>query len=623
MKKPSWSDRFRYWFDNMMSKGVISLVGWLALLSIVIILISSLVVWLVGIGTQTNLHEQIWEFVMLMLEPDAITFEHWVYRITTLVIVFTSIFVLSSLIGILTTGIDQKLAQLRKGRSKVIEEGHTVILGWSPQIFPIISELVEANENQTNPCIVVLADKDKVEMEEAIGSTRNTRVVCRRGNPMQMEDLDIASLNTSKSVIILAPQGENPDAAVIKILLAITKRPERRKDQYHIVAEIHDQKNLEAANIVAGDEAELIHTSNFIARIGAQACRQSGLSIVYQELLDFAGDEIYFQDEDLLVGKSYKEALFMYEDSAVIGLKPSLGKPLLNPPMDKMIEHGDKIIAISEDDDTILISGLQDYQIKEQAIRITEPKALPVEKTLLLGWNDRALSLIHELDHYVSEGSAVKLVADLGNEFLNYKSQCQDLKNISCTFDKGDTTDRSVLENLDLDAFNHVIVLSYSEGMETQEADAITLITLLHLRDIANVKRYSFSIVSEILDIQNQELAEAARPDDFIVSDRLISLILSQISENKKLSPLFADLFDPGGSEIYLKPVTNYVEVDEEVNFYTLLEAASRKDETAIGYRNQRRAYLHDEDYGVVINPLKSEMIQLDEDDKLIVLAEA
>ena len=64
--------------------------------------------------------------------------------------------------------------------------------------------------------------------------------------------------------------------------------------------------------------------------------------------------------------------------------------------------------------------------------------------------------------------------------------------------------------------------------------------------------------------------------DDFIVSEHLVSLMMSQLSENADLFAVFTDLFDPEGSEIYLKPVGDYVVTGEPVNFYTVLEAARR-----------------------------------------------
>ncbi|MEV4567613.1 hypothetical protein AB0K12_27920 [Nonomuraea sp. NPDC049419] len=69
------------------------------------------------------------------------------------------IFLVSALIGILTTGLDKRIAKLRKGRSRLIERGHTIVLGWSDQVFTIISELVKANQSERRSCVVVLADE--------------------------------------------------------------------------------------------------------------------------------------------------------------------------------------------------------------------------------------------------------------------------------------------------------------------------------------------------------------------------------------------------------------------------------------------------------------------------------
>src|SRR5207244_631938 len=126
---------------------------------------------------------------------------------------------------VLSNSMSDKLEELRKGRSPVLETEHTLILGWSSKIFPIISEIVVANENRKNPRIVILADKDKVEMEDEIkskaGNTRNTKVICRSGNPIDLDDIDLVNPNGARSVIILAPETDEPDIHVIKTILAI------------------------------------------------------------------------------------------------------------------------------------------------------------------------------------------------------------------------------------------------------------------------------------------------------------------------------------------------------------------------------------------------------------------
>ncbi len=166
------------------------------------------------------------------------------------------------------------------------------------------------------------------------------------------------------------------------------------------------------------------------------------------------------------------------------------------------------------------------------------------------------------------------------------------------------------------------MILCYAERLDAQAADAKTMMTLLHLRDIEEKKGEAYSIVSEMIDVRNRALAEIAKADDFIVSDELTGLLLTQISENGELLDVFKDLFDADGSEIYLKPARNYVALDTEVNFYTVTEAARRRGEIAVGYRLERFADDAGKAYGVRVNPPKSAKIAFRPEDRIIVLAE-
>ena len=161
-----------------------------------------------------------------------------------LTVTLFGIFIISALIGIINTGLEGKLAELRKGRSRVVESGHTVILGWSQEVYTVVSELVTANANQPKSAIVILADRDKGEMDDDIRArlphTGKTSIICRTGTPMDIDDLEIARLETSRAIVILSPETDDPDADVIKTMLAVTNHPRRRPEPYHIVAELHD-----------------------------------------------------------------------------------------------------------------------------------------------------------------------------------------------------------------------------------------------------------------------------------------------------------------------------------------------------------------------------------------------
>jgi len=619
--------RLRYKFDNLMSKGPIALIGWLGILSLLLVVSAGIILTMAGFSQDDSeslgFIEAVWESLMRTLDPGTMGGDTgWGYRVTMLGVTLGGIFIVSTLIGVLASGISNKLDELRKGHSFVIEKGHTLILGWSEKVFAIISELVVANSNQRNPKIVILASKDKVEMEDEIDAKiqdlKNTRVICRNGSTIDLYDLEIVNPHDAKSIIILSPNKSKPDISVIKTILALTNNPDRKPEPYHIVAEISDKKNKDVAEMIAGGEVTLIHSEDLISRVIAQTCRQSGLSVVYTELLDFDGAEIYFQEEPKLTGKTFGEAIHMYEDSTIIGLRYNDGRTQVNPPMKTVLQNGDNIIAISEDDDTIKVSGNINYNIDESLFASKSVKPAEKEKTLILGWNVTGCSIIKELDNYVAKDSEILIVTDNLEDIELLRSS---LINLKVDIKQGHTTDRETLESLNLNSFNHIIILCYTD-INAEEADSKTLITLLHLRNIAEKTNSHFSIVSEMLDIRNKQLAEVTKADDFIISNKLISLMLSQLSENKELKAVFDDLFDAEGSEIYVKPMSDYVQLGKEISFHTVAASAAGRGEIAIGYRQNKFAHNADKAYGVVVNPVKSKSVVFDSTDKVIVIAE-
>lgn len=635
----------KYRFDNLMSKGTSAplLLLWGA--SILFMLVIAALMLVIGVlpndlvinGKVTGdigFFDALYMTFLRMLDPGVVSQDPviWPFIIFMILATIGGLFFFSVLIAIVNSGVINKLTDLRKGKSFVLETNHTIILGWSFQVFPIVKELIIANENQKNASIVILAENDKIFMEDEIsskvGDMKNTKVVCRTGSPIDLIDLEILNIHEARSIIIIAPESKDPDSIVIKTILAITNNPNRKSDtKYHIVAEIRDPRNVAIAEIAGKDEVQLVIFDYLISRITAQTCRQPGLSVVFNELLDFSGDEIYFQEEPALVNKTFIEAMFSYEDSILIGIRKKNGSILLKPPHDTIIESGDLVIAVSEDDDTIKLSGKKEFNINTDAIRKNPEYIDPSpETTLIIGWNRRAHLIINELDNYVYPGSKITVISDNTSAESDLSLYCSDLNNQTVTFWFGDTTNRRILDDLNIETYNHIIVLSQTENSDIQSSDARTLSTLLHLRDIADTKGHEFSIVSEMLDDRNRELAEITNTDDFIVSVKLDSLMLSQISENAELKRIFEDLFSAGGPSIYIKPAEYYVELGRAVNFYTIMESARQQGHLAIGIKmknadssfNKSEVLAH----GVVVNPNKSREVFFSKGDKIIILSE-
>jgi ion channel POLLUX/CASTOR len=644
-KKATIFDQFRYRFDNFMSRGTIALVAALFAATFCMIVVAAIILALIGLrnagsNSGTSLIEEIWQVTLHTIDTGALGGDTgWSYRLILFLVTLGGIFITSALIGVLASGLEQRFSELRRGRSQVLESGHTIILGWSPQVFTIINELAYANRNLTknsqksktdpnmgrSPCIAILADQDKLEMEEEIKikapDTQGTRIVCRSGNPLDRDDLEIVNPETARAIVILSPGGPYPDMPAAKTLLALTGDRNKRSHPYHIVTAVNRLSNLETFRIIGGDEAQVFLVDRLISYIIAQTCRQAGLSTVYSELFSFEGAAIYFSEFPGLVSTTYQEALFRFENSALIGLRSQDGTCRLNPAADTIIQPGDQVIAIAGDDNLIKLSGLTNPEINTDHYSDISSEPVSLDRLLILGWNHRAPMILEQLSHYASAATQVKVFSS--NPAEQMRSECSglDFLPMQVDFEQGNPIDRPSIEKLVDQGYPLVIILSPIDTNEIQLADASTMVSLIHLRDIARKTGKKLSIVSEIMDVRNRELVQVTSAEEVIISDQLIALALTQIAENKNVAPVFVELLTANQVEIYIKPIRDYIRLEKPVNFYTIVAAAQHKGETAIGYRLLSEANLVERSFGVHINPDKSMLINFSDQDQVVVIA--
>lgn len=144
------------------------------------------------------------------------------------------------LVGLMTDSLTRALDSLRQGHgSTVLETGHSLVLGWSDKLVPMLTELAAANESEGGGVVVVLAERDKLSMDADVARSlparllRGTRVVCRSGSPMLVDDLEGVSAHAAKTVIVLADEGpeaagggggvsaETKDASTLRVVLSL------------------------------------------------------------------------------------------------------------------------------------------------------------------------------------------------------------------------------------------------------------------------------------------------------------------------------------------------------------------------------------------------------------------
>jgi voltage-gated potassium channel Kch len=608
--------RIRYEFDKTMAAGPIALIGWLGIASFAVIGAAAALLHTSRIapqgGAPLGFVEAFWEATMRTIDAGNVGGDNgWAFRAVMLVVTLWGIFVVSSLIGLLGAGVQVRIEELRKGRSRVLERGHTVVLNWSDAIGDVAAELLLAHEDDKRFRVVVLADKDKIEMEDAlaakIGRHRLHKIVCRSGDPGALEDLKLVNLDQARSIIVLADGGE-ADALTLKIVLAIVHGPGRRAEPFRIAAEFRDAKNAHIAEVVGGREVQAVMADDLISKIIVHSSRQAGLSAVYLELLDFAGCEFYTLAHAALAGKTFGQAANLFRRGALVGLCDKSGRVRLNPDWGAAIEAGQMGVFIASDRKGVTASN-KPAPIDEKKIVAKSRGEHKSERVLILGWNRRGPEIVRQLPAYFSGGSQIVVGAD--REALAARPCAgADMRAI-------DTTDRTAIESLEPASFNHVVVLSEADRLPMQTADTRSLVALLHLRHIAENAGAHFTVISEIADVRNRALAQVTRADDFVVSHRLVSLMLAQASENEFIGKIFGELLDAAGPEIYMRRASDYVAPGEPVDFYTLVEAAGRRAETAFGYARGGKDGL-----AVTINPDKAEPVTFGADDFLIVLAD-
>lgn len=613
--KRSPREKLQYKIDNIMSKGTVSLVNilfWLTLL--VAVVVGALVTIF---GTETGIGHQTWNAIMHALDPGVLSGapedSSIAYLIGMSVLTLYGVLVMSILIGIISAGIEEKLNQLRKGFSKIIEENHVVILGFNDNIYTLLSELIEANSNHEDGCIVVVGTEEKEDMEKMIHDkfpdTRTTRIICRSGSLSDQHLYEQCSMETSKCVII----NEYDDASVIKIILSAgnyMKNHELLHEELYMVAVIHDEENVDAAMIAGEGRAEIIYASRAISRIIAHSCRCAGIYQVLVELFDYDGDELYYESVPELAGCTFGESLNRFSKEIVFGIWHG-DKSYLNPPMDMVIEKGDKLILLEEDDGAFRVNEPAELVKKEQIVEHDTKMKREQEKILMLGINEKMESILEEYDKFVIKGSEIIIVCIEDLPFV-----LDQFENLQITHIQEKETNRKVLEQVVTDNIKKILILN-DDTENAEKSDADTLLQLLFLKDIAIRKNLDFSITSELMKSGNQRLASQIREEDFIIGSNIINLIMTQVSENRELANVFAELLQEEGSEIYFRPAEDYVKLGEPVNFYTVSASAALKSEVAVGYRKENGS-----GFDVITNPKKEEEVIFGVGDYIIVLAE-
>ncbi len=618
----------RYSFDNSIAKSsafVFYLFLAFALLSVFVVLTKYTLYSLPGILPEGTLPpkpiglENFFDWFASLYTPQPP--QNWADRVVFILNWVITISIAASVTAFFVAAINRAFAKLRKGKSPIIDSNHTLILGWSNRVFPILKELAAANANARNARVVILSNLERDFMEDEIESRAEglgkLKVITRSGDPTNPTDLKRLNLSNSKSVIILDAD-EAGDATVVSTVLAV--KSVNTNPNLKVIAELDDANTSEALVSATNGQVIAIRSHDVIARVTAQASRQPGLAAVALDLLDFGGDEIYFQAVPALAGKTYQEALVSFNEASIIGLAHADGSLELNPKGTTKLKVDDKIIAVAEDDDKVVYTGPTDPVVKAKPA-VKKVPARKAEHMLIIGWSGMGRTILAELAPFMVKGSTVHII---GKKDYTKRAETENLNfgNLKTTFayTSGDLKD--ILVAASAKHYDQILVLGYRKGVTVADADALTMLTMLQLNQLFEQDGNGVDptrLVAEILDSSKAEIARVAAVDDLVVSDNLAALLIAQISENTALAPVFADLFDVDGASLNLKPIEYFADLGKDISYGELVAAAGLRGDSAIGIRIAANAS-KDGTTGVELNPSKHHTFKPAAGDGLVVV---
>ena len=543
---------------------------------------------------------------------------------------------LSSLIAFITTALDQKIGELKKGHSHVVEDDHTLILGWNERVVEILRELEIANESEDDACAVILSRREKEFMDDFIklnfSSTPHTRVVTRSGLESSLVNLEIVSVATCKSAIVLAlcstsatdEEKAASDSHVIKTILAlVTSRPVDVR--LNIVAEIFFSRNRQIVLDISPGEISVVDSDTILAKILVQTSRSVGLSVVYGEILSFDGCEMYFHEADW-GGVTFGEMPYRFPDGVPMGLRHEDGTIAVNPPVDTKLQPGDAVLILAEDDSTI--EWLPSPVAQPRQLTLAGGRIEPgIEQELIIGWNPKVEIILDEYADYLLPGSRIDVMLRSPDDSVRAEIEAMNARHdkIDIGFVEGDPLRTDGLLAVRPFEYDNIVILSQG-GHDDERTDSETIIILLLLRNIfdAHPERTKLTkLITEVLDSDNQPLVARTGVNDFIISNRFVSMLLAQISEHADIQTVYDDLFSEEGSEIYLKPASLYFsEFPQTVTYADMIAIAQQREEICLGVKIKAYEGDLERNFGVKLIPEKNTSYELTAEDSLVVLAE-
>lgn len=482
-----------------------------------------------------------------MISPNSINYiegNNQVMLLAGIVVVIEIILFSGTIIALTTNGLRTYFIKKTQAKGKLILQDHLIILNWNSKVAEVLNDL-RYKGNKIS--IIILSDKDKDYVKSKLNSIQldnkskanKLDLIVRKGDPYSTSDLNDICINDAKSIIIMAEENylnissdnlSQIDLNSLKLLLLIGSFNLRQECNIVVEVEAHKTEIMlsELSKTVKSLNNKSISCFSFNRKLGqiiAQTVFKPRLASVYVDLFSFKGEEFYATEkmniEDYLANFTNSIPIICYN----------------------------KLFVLAKDLEALGIQREKPYYTNR---RLTKAKKKKNDKMTLfvIGENKKSTYMFDNLKRKDN------------TEF--------DLK----AFDKNDN--KQLITSIKETTGKKVVLILSDDSVENEIYDANVFYTLIHLHNNF-YNNQSISFITEILDPRNVTTLKDFNVQNAIVSNQLISLIITQMVCNKDSKQFFEQLLlidneEEEGFDIIIENVEDILDMKQNLTFNTRAE---------------------------------------------------
>ena len=514
----------KYRIDRMLNKGLFYQLMLLVFAIIILLLIVSIFIIIVF---QYPAKRAFWDSLMQFIDTGNISSVEGSFGlvITFLMVTFIGVCGWGSLIAMINKALQDRINNLSKGNAFIMEKNHAIILGYGEEALTIVEEFIMAKVKT----IIILSEHNVDVIRKRISFIKDykkTNIIIREGTSSRIENIKLLNISKSSSISII----NNDDTESLNILLALKKiiSEYELENKINICVLVHEEDTIEIIKSIEDKNfvIHIIYKYEILYKLIAQSIIYTGLSNVYEDLFSNDGNVFYIETDHDFDNHTFEDAALKYLDKGMIllGITKEDRSQLLIPKHDNILKKENRLVVLSRNNNDDSIKEYPDIK----------PNIIKYKNNILLICEEKRYDeIIKEISEYMENHNIRMLSYDL------IKSQKNKYK--------------FMLEKLKKEEITKIVLIS-----EDNITDVKSINILLIIRQIIRKENLNIAILSLLNSIQKRNLIYSDDVRDFIVSGKLIGMLMAQASLSSNILYIFYGLLSKNGKDIIMSPYSDY-----------------------------------------------------------------